>query len=149
MEDRLVQLLRVDGSTLPATFILEDEVEGDEDSVRLTLEFVNGLESRISDSGFFDALCEIRKMLDKDGLRPICFGACENVYPSPMIASMGDGELAYRLELGKPALKADLVNIFDCDELVQPSSVKAQEEFYERWIQSLRLFPVDSHLRQQ
>jgi hypothetical protein len=137
MEIREIDLVRTDGSLVHASFILEDELDGDEESLRLSIEFEGTRESSTSEAGFFNALCSLRESLELVGLRPKCFGACENVYPSPMILSMGGGELAYRLMLGKQALKADLVNIFDCDDSVHPCSVEQQKEFYQRWIQSL------------
>ena len=56
-----------------------------------------------------------------------------------MILSMGTGELAYRLSIGKPALNEDLVNIFD-EPLGNdiPSTVEEQKEYYKAWLMSLR-----------
>lgn len=91
-----------------------------------------------SREGFFDALRNVRKDLEKDGMLLCCFGASENVYPSGMQLSMGSAILAYKNTLGQPALRKDIVNIFDTDDSVKPSTVEQQKMFHERWGQSLR-----------
>jgi hypothetical protein len=55
-----------------------------------------------------------------------------------MIRSMGSGEQAYRLRLGHPARMEDLVEIFASNPEVVPASVGEQEEFYRKWLESLR-----------
>ena len=69
------------------------------------------LEANASD--FFAALCQIRKELEKLNLIPLCYGASLNVYPSGMSRDMGGGLVAYRLRMGQPARREDLVRIFD------------------------------------
>ena len=49
------------------------------------------IESSATD--FFQALCDVRSLLAKDGLIPLCYGASLNVYPSGMARDMGQGGL--------------------------------------------------------
>src|SRR6185295_18354608 len=63
-------------------------------------------------SDYFEALCQIRLSLEKDGLIPFCYGASLNVYPSGMARDMGAGLKAYKLTIGKHARMQDLVEIF-------------------------------------
>ena len=51
---------------------------------------------------------------------------------------MGCGEKAYKHTLGKPALAADPVVIFDIGPDIVPSTIDAQREFYEKWVKSLQ-----------
>lgn len=87
----------------------------------------------------FDALSAARRILESLGWLIRCAGAQVNVFPSPMIRSMGDGDRAYALTLGQPARVAELVDILRCDALYIPSTVEEQETFYETWVQSLRV----------
>jgi len=85
----------------------------------------------------FEALKFIRAKLEKDNLLLKCYGSCVDVYPSPMILSMGDGRLAYRLTPGKPASNNDLVDIFDSDEGIILAKIDEQEKYYNEWLRSI------------
>ena len=52
---------------------------------------------------------------------------------------MGQGLKAYKQELGRQAMRSDLVMIFNSGPDVQPASVEEQEEFHYQWLQSLGL----------
>src|SRR5690349_1840919 len=47
----------------------------------------------------WSALCALRRDLEQDGSRLVCYGASRNVYPSGMSRDMGRGDHAYRLEM--------------------------------------------------
>ncbi|WP_102272785.1 hypothetical protein [Cytobacillus massiliigabonensis] len=64
-------------------------------------------------------------------------GAAENVYPSPMQLSMGTGELAYQLTLGKPAATEDIVHIFEYDDKLNCVSFAEQLQFHQKWFNRL------------
>ncbi|WP_454839557.1 hypothetical protein [Pseudomonas hormoni] len=66
----------------------------------------------------------------------LCKGAKINVHPSTMSSQMTLGVKAYELTLGKPALRNDVVNIFDYEEHDLTNDPKVQEEFFMRWIES-------------
>lgn len=86
---------------------------------------------------FFQALCDVRSHMAKDGLIPFCYGASLNVYPSGMARDMGYALKAYKLTQGKPARTIDLVEIFVEGPDVIPASVAAQQQFFDDWIASL------------
>ena len=86
---------------------------------------------------FFEALCALRRQLQTDGLIPFCYGASLNVFPSAMSRQMSSGLSAYRLTLGKQALRADLVQIFAQGHDVIPASVEHQQQFFDDWLKSL------------
>lgn len=86
---------------------------------------------------FFEALCQIRNQLGREGLIPFCYGASMNVYPSGMARQMGAGLKAYKIEMGRQAKMADLVEIFAAGPDVIPCSVDMQREHFDQWIASL------------
>lgn len=102
----------------------------------LVLEYAGG-RIEVVDSDYFEALCRIRERLEADGLRPICYGASRNVYPSGMSRDMGGGLRAYKLQLGQLGRTADLVDIFSTGPDVVPVPVAEQREFYLRWLESI------------
>ncbi len=87
---------------------------------------------------FFEALCMIRLTLEKENLIPFCYGASLNVFPSNMARQMGLGHSAYRMEMGKPAGKGNLVPIFSQGKDIFPASVERQHAYFEAWVASLR-----------
>src|ERR1700752_894126 len=83
----------------------------DNDSCHITFQFRGrSLDAEASD--YFEAFCQIRRQLEKDGLIPFCYGASLNVYPSGMARDMGLGLKAYKLTIGQHARMQDLVEIF-------------------------------------
>ena len=87
---------------------------------------------------YFETLIELRRELEKNNIKLLCKGCCKNVYPSPMILSMGVGRSAYILTLGQQAKKDSLVDIFDQCLLEEYATVEEQLQFYNMWIYSLR-----------
>lgn len=83
----------------------------------------------------FDALIEARRHLESQGVLVCVEGARKDVWPSGMARSMGGGRKAYRMTLGKQALKSDLVDIFA--EAQTPSSIADQEAYRRAWFDSL------------
>ena len=137
MTVKKIEIVSNDGRTFFGEFTLWEEAPDDPDQVQLDLHLVGEEFSAIAET-FFDAMVNIRRELEYKGLRPKCFGACKDVYPSPMIRNMGNGEKAYQLKLGSPAKMEDLDSIFSSVAEITPSSVKEQEEFYRRWLKSLQ-----------
>jgi hypothetical protein len=124
---------------------VHDEAVDRPDQKTLTLQFLNAeIVARASD--YFEALCQIRDTLEKDGWRPVCYGSSRNVYPSGMGRDMGRGLKAYRLELGRTAKISDLVAIFDSGPDVQLSSVEEQKQFWKCWLRSRGIEPRDNPL---
>jgi len=54
----------------------------------------------------------MRVELDREEILLECFGASEDVFPSPMQESMGSTLKAYRTRMGQQALTSDIVDIF-------------------------------------
>lgn len=132
-----VAVLR-DGRRLEATLLRWDEAPEDVDQVKLELNYDTTTVTVWSEDGYFRALSEIRKRIEPDNALIVCYGSSENVYPSPMIESMGCGEKAYRLAMGMQARTADLVCIFDVGPDIIPSTVDRQKNYYECWLESLK-----------
>jgi hypothetical protein len=86
-------------------------------------------------SDFFDAFCRVRERLEPLGLKPLCYGASRNVFPSSMARDMGEGLKAYKMRLGQPATV--LVSIFAEGPDVEPASVATQHAFWGAWLRSL------------
>jgi hypothetical protein len=137
MTTKPVEIVSSDGRSIFGEFTLWEEAPDNPDQARLDLHFAGEAVITVADT-FFDALADIRKVLERRGLRPKCFGACRDVYPSPMIRSMGSGEQAYRLKQGCQAKMEDLIPIFGSDPKINPVSVEEQEEFYRKWLKSLQ-----------
>ena len=113
------------------------EFDEDEDQCHLRCSY-RGKSIEAEASDFFDALCRIREQLAGEGLIPFCYGASLNVYPSGMSRDMGGGLKAYKLQMGRLAAQADLVEIFAEGPDVIPATVELQEQHFEDWIASLR-----------
>ena len=113
-----ITVILPDGSRLPAKVVADHLWEPGKDIFRIS--FAQGAEMRTVESGedFFEALKQLRLCLEQTGALLYCFGASENVYPSPMQKSMGPAISAYRMRLGSPALNRDIVDIFEADETV-------------------------------
>lgn len=114
---RLVSQMKGEAEGL---FILGEHEYGDH--VTLTFQYPGG-EVTSEASDYFEALCEIRNRLESDGWRPLCYGSSRNVYPSGMCRDMELGLKAYKMQLGRRALLANLVKIIDVGPDVEPSSV--------------------------
>jgi hypothetical protein len=125
-----------DGAVKSSEVILLESTPEHPDLVRIQLHLDSKSYSSDGDT-FFEALSTLRTDLEQVGIRPCCLGASENVYPSPMLLSMGVGDQAYRLTFGVAAKTADLVNIFDKLVNAEPVDCKTQAEFYKKWLSSL------------
>ena len=128
-----IEILLANGDRLLAELSIWDRDETD--SVRLDLAFSEQIITKRADT-YFEAMQLIRQDLEPQDMLLICYGASLNVYPSPMILDMGDGEIAYKLELGKDAKQINLVSIFDMGSDVIPATVAEQNDFYQRWLSS-------------
>ena len=132
-----ITIVLADGSRVPAKVTADEIYVEDKEIYRISLE--QGTEVRVAESeeDFFEALKRLRLDLEKTGALLRCFGASENVYPSGMQKSMGPAILAYRMRIGFSTSRQDIVNIFEADETVVPSTVEQQERFRQRWMDSL------------
>lgn len=118
-----------------------ESIEGNQKKLILT--YRDKILSKTADD-YFSALNLIRRELEKDNILIVCNGASKDVYPSPMMRDMGDGDLAYRLKLGYKAKREDIVNIFDVDkDKFIPSTVDEQEKYYNEWLTVKKIRKTD------
>jgi hypothetical protein len=95
-------------------------------------------EREFSNGDLFDAFTSLRTALEKINVQLLCAGARLDVFPSGMSRDMGGGRKAYITKLGCPALRSDLVDIFDYSDAQSVGKVSDQQAFHEKWIASLR-----------
>jgi hypothetical protein len=131
----IIRLMRQDGVGLDAVAVADED--GDHYRCRLALRYAAGEVVAVA-TDYFEAFCQVRRELEQVGLRPLCYGASRNAYPSGMCRDMGRGLKAYRQQLGSPATFADLVKVFESGPDVDPASVEEQQTFHEQWLGSLR-----------
>lgn len=112
-------------------FLIWEEIIDGPELVKLSLQY-DGREITSIDSDFFSAMVPIRRSLEPEGGRLLCYGASRNVYPSGMSRSMGAARKAYKLEMGSQAKNSDLVCIFDAGPDMIPATVAEQEEFFQK-----------------
>lgn len=115
---------------------LYEESPSNSDNVMVEV-LLEGKITRYENENYFDALLDFRKDMEEQNTQIMCNGSARTVYPSGMCLSMGSGIKAYRLEIGKQAKLADLVNIFDCDDNLEFVTINEQKNFFEEWIKSL------------
>ncbi len=131
-EQYIVSAILPDGRAVKGVFRLSEE----EQDVSLSFELLSrNLNAKASD--YFEAMVDIRRELEKDGVLLHCYGASKNVYPSGMGRDMGAGLKAYKMILGEQARMEDLVFIFDTGDDVKPATVSEQKEFFERWLKEV------------
>lgn len=104
---------------------------------RIDLRFSGRMIDATSTDDFFDALLTLRSRLEAEGLLLGCYGCSRNVYPSPMDRDSSSAR-AYRMTLGRPALEADRVGLFETGNDVQPATIAEQEAYRRDWFASLR-----------
>lgn len=88
-----------------------------------------------TETDFFECLCSIRRQLETEGLRPLCYGAVRNAFPSGMARDMGRGLKVYLSALGVPG--GQLVDTFGYADGLVLSSVDEQASFHQQWMKSL------------
>ena len=137
-ETHVLRLLGVDRAIDGELMVCDERWDGPRAICDLSLHF-DGTVMTASSSDYFEALRDLRRRLDAIGLRPSIYGASRNVWPSGMCRDMGLGCTAYRMTLGRPALQADLVSIFDTGPDVEPVGVDEQRAFFDAWLASLGL----------
>ncbi|HXR90220.1 MAG TPA: hypothetical protein VN750_08055 [Steroidobacteraceae bacterium] len=84
----------------------------------------------------FDAQLLLREELEAAGALLLCAGARSDVFPSGMSRSMSGGRKAYMMQLGKSPSRSDLVDIFSYAEPGVVGTVRQQQQFHQKWIES-------------
>lgn len=127
-------------------FLIGGGTGGDEQAVftlhdvgtrcRLTCSYRNKIIEAEEDD-YFEALCQIRKQLEVEGILPFCYGASCNVFPEGTVTEMSRGLVVCKVKTGEHPKKSDLVNIFDEGYDVVPVFVHMQQKFWDSWLASL------------
>ena len=99
-----------------------------EDEINLKIEIKNVIYFSKGDN-IFDSIVELRKKLESKDIYLLCNASVVNIYPSPMQKDFG-GTKAYKLQMGKQAVLADVVDIFDYNSELKIGSVEEQKKFY-------------------
>lgn len=136
-ESYRVTILGANGRTVPGTFFLSEDPNSDR--ISLKLEFEDQCIIKAADD-YFEAMCEIRRELEKNNLKLNCYGASKNVYPSGMCRDMGMGLKAYKMRLGIHVRMSDLVIIFETGPDVEPATVEEQHNFFQQWASQPKQF---------
>ncbi|MCB2256490.1 hypothetical protein KTQ74_31690 [Pseudomonas chlororaphis] len=84
----------------------------------------------------FSCFTKLRQSFPK--ITFFCKGAKKNVYPSRTSSQMSSGLMAYELQMGKQALREDIVNIFDREDKDLTNDPNIQLDFFKSWIASLK-----------
>ena len=132
-------LIHADRGEVPIKMDLWEESPNQEKCVAIEAHFDERIIFAESDVGFFDALCVIRKELERSELLLRCAGASEDVFPSAMSRGMGLGDHAYRIRMGITTKSSDLVWIFSDDVDIITSTLDQQQSFFQRWLESLNV----------
>lgn len=128
------QISLIGGGDDEVAIFTEDQFEA---TCVLTCEY-RGKQIKAMESDFFEALCVIRKEMSKENLIPFCYGASLNVFPSRMSRDMAAGKAAYKMEMGMPATKEQIVGIFEQGPDIMPATVELQKEYFNEWLLSLK-----------
>lgn len=128
MEEKYEVMCNIKGNSANAVIITNER--GGKAQINFMTE---GYDMSAEGENFFYALIELRKELELQDIKLLCKGCSRNVYPSPMILSMGDAIKAYKLTMGKRAFTKDLVSIFEPCELDEYASIEEQYAYYEEW----------------
>jgi hypothetical protein len=82
--------------------------------------------------------CFIKLRQNFPEIKFFCKGAKKNVYPSRASSQMSSGLMAYELQQGKQALRANIVNIFDYEDQDLTNDPVVQLDFFKSWMASLK-----------
>ncbi|MEM7272920.1 MAG: hypothetical protein AAF547_07585 [Actinomycetota bacterium] len=82
----------------------------------------------------FATLIELRRQLDPLNIKLCCQGARTQAAISGMAADMGRGMMVYRIEHGRPARQADLVDVFVPAPPEEIGTVEEQAAYRRAWM---------------
>lgn len=122
----------------------EAEISFDRDDARCLLQLrVGTLEFSGEGFDYFEALCVVRKALEAHDLLVKTYGGSRYLVLSGMCRDMGAGLKGYRVTLGKPTSRSDLVGIFDTGPDVDAATVDEQRTFGREWLRSIGGKPLE------
>jgi hypothetical protein len=103
----------------------------------LVFQAFDGTIRRLQARDLFEALQEMRKELEIAGCQLLCAGARHDVTPSSMSRSMGGGRKAFIVHIGRPADRAEMVDIFEYAEPAVVGTVQQQRDYFQAWKESI------------
>ena len=98
----------------------------------------DGANAQGAGEDLFEALCELRTILESSGQRLLCAGARRDVHPSSMQRQAAQGRRAYALGGVPKGEKPPVVDIFDPAEATDVVSVEVQRAWYGQWLEVAR-----------
>lgn len=117
-------------SELEEELLIEvDEAETSEEIVIKAL--IMGQEITALNYSYLQAYQEFRDRLLSLGYGMKCNGSRINAVQSGMLSGV---DKVYLVEMGKPALMKDVMNIFDFADINEFPNTQQQEAFFEQWI---------------
>jgi hypothetical protein len=127
-----VPVVLKDGTIIQGRFLTDEESKG----CRLVLCFGDrSITKEALDT--FEALVQIRRDLEAEGMQVFCYGACKDVRPSGMSRSMGGGFRAYRHVFGRRTSCDEMVHILESGPDIVPVTVNEQQLYWAEWLQSV------------
>lgn len=140
MFDEQIKLMissKTSNEKFTATVTLYDEDPCNCDNIKMVVTF-KGQEYNFCEENYFKALLMFREYLQKESLQLLCNGAMKEVYPSPMQMSMGCCRIGYIQEMGKQASNDNIVDLFEFEPSLTPSTIKEQLEYHNLWLSSFQ-----------
>ena len=95
-------------------------------------------QNKFSGDDLFETQIALRRELETINAKLLCAGARPEAVPSGMSRGMGGGAKVYLTQIGKPAFRTDLVDIFDYAEPNLVGTVEEQKRFHDRWVEALK-----------
>jgi len=108
-----------------------------DDSSELVVTTVGGASWQAQAGNPLASLNLIREQIEPQGLYLLCCGSRLDVSASGMARGSRATRKVYRLELGKQAMRENMVDIFDPTEKENVATLQDQREFYQQWAASL------------
>ena len=121
--------------------MIDNELEDAEFLVKrhpshIHVKLTDGWKNTFEGADLYDCLGQI--LLARPDINFLCKGARRDVRPSSMSSQMSSGLVAYQHRLGVRASRNDIVRIFDYDDTDIVNDPKVQEDFFYRWLSSLK-----------
>jgi hypothetical protein len=113
--------------------LLLEKTEDDTGIIEMKIDY-NNETFQNNEEDYFICFQKIKDNLLTYNIGIQCYGSMINVYPSPMMRTSNN--LAYILEIGRVALKKDIINIFDYADINKFATSEEQNNFYKEWIES-------------
>lgn len=107
------------------------------DAAALTMTFSEAEKFKKVYQGKDIYVCLAKIRADFPHITFLCKGAQINVTPSRMASQMSAGLVAYKITMGKPATREDIVHIFDYAEDNLTNDPQEQINFFKSWLVSL------------